>query len=58
SELIAISSDDQDRARQMAERAGVSALRLGYGLDLATARAWGLYISAGRGTTSIGIEEP
>ena len=42
----------------MAERAGVSALRLGYGLDLATARAWGLYISAGRGTTSIGIEEP
>ncbi|AFK55926.1 peroxiredoxin-like family protein [Tistrella mobilis] len=57
-ELIAISSDDEDRARQMAERAGVSALRLGYGLDLATARAWGLYISAGRGTTSIGIEEP
>ena len=29
-----------------------------YGLGLQTARSWGLYISAGRGATSIGIEEP
>jgi len=27
-------------------------------LDLAVARAWGLYISTGRGTTSAGVEEP
>ncbi len=31
---------------------------MGYGLALASARAWGLYISTSRGTTSIGIEEP
>lgn len=33
-------------------------LRMGYGLPLATARAWGLYLSTSRGKTSIGIEEP
>jgi hypothetical protein len=31
---------------------------MGFGLPLAMARAWGLYISTSRGTTSIGIEEP
>ena len=55
---IAISSDGEDRARQMAEKIGASALRFGYGLDLAKAREWGLYISTSRGKTSIGIEEP
>ncbi len=57
-ETIAISSDEADRARQMAEKINASGLRIGYGLDLASARAWGLYISATRGKTSIGIEEP
>ena len=57
-ETIAISSDTADRAEQMAAKIGASALRIGHGLDLATARSWGLYISASRGTTSIGIEEP
>jgi hypothetical protein len=33
-------------------------LRVGYGLPLERARAWGLYVSNSRGTTSIGIEEP
>jgi hypothetical protein len=33
-------------------------LRLGYGVELATARQWGLYVSSGRGTTSAGVEEP
>lgn len=42
----------------MAEKVGASALRFGYGLSLAKAREWGLYISASRGKTSIGIEEP
>jgi peroxiredoxin len=55
---IAISSDGEDRTRQMAEKVGTSQLRFGYGLSLATAREWGLYISTSRGKTSIGIEEP
>lgn len=57
-ETIAISSDGEDRARTMAEKVGAKALRFGYGLDLKVARAWGLYVSTSRGTTSIGIEEP
>lgn len=55
---IAISSDGEPRARQMAEKIGAQSLRIGYGLALSDARDWGLYISASRGTTSIGIEEP
>ncbi len=55
---IAISTDGEDRARAMAEKIGAKALRFGYGLSLAQAREWGLYISTSRGTTSIGIEEP
>jgi peroxiredoxin len=55
---IAVSSDDEDRARQMAEKIGASNLRIGYGLPLSVAKDWGLYISTSRGTTSIGIEEP
>lgn len=55
---IAISSDGEERARLMAEKIGASSLRFGYGLDLARAREWGLYVSASRGMTSIGIEEP
>lgn len=55
---IAISSDGEARAREMSQKVGASQLRVGYGLPLGVARAWGLYISASRGTTSIGIEEP
>lgn len=55
---IAVSSDVQDRARAMADKIGASALRFGYGMSLARAREWGLYISTSRGKTSIGIEEP
>jgi peroxiredoxin len=55
---IAISSDDAERARAMADKIEAKALRFGYGLPLAKAREWGLYISTGRGKTSIGIEEP
>ncbi|MBT2333227.1 AhpC/TSA family protein [Variovorax paradoxus] len=55
---IAISSDDETRAKAMAEKTGASQLRFGYGLSLQVARRWGLYISASRGKTSIGIEEP
>ncbi len=55
---IAISSDGKERAQQMAENIGASKLRIGYDLPLSIAKEWGLYISASRGTTSIGIEEP
>ena len=56
--LIALSTDPQDRAQAMADKLKAPDLRVGYGLPLAVARAWGLYISTSRGTTSIGIEEP
>ncbi|WP_306145985.1 peroxiredoxin-like family protein [Roseibium sp. MMSF_3412] len=55
---IAISSDEKDRAQQMADKVGHEALRFGYGLPLTVAKDWGLYVSTSRGTTSIGIEEP
>lgn len=55
---IAISSDKEDRAREMATKIEAKNLRLGYDLPLTTAREWGLYISTSRGKTSIGIEEP
>jgi peroxiredoxin len=55
---IAISSDGEERARQMADKISAARLRVGYGLPLSMARLWGLYVSASRGKTSIGIEEP
>jgi peroxiredoxin len=57
-EVIAISSDTEERARQTASEWQLGNLTVGYGLDLAAARAWGLFISTSRGMTSAGIEEP
>lgn len=57
-EMIAISSDTEERARLMQEKIESSKLRIAYDLPLATARDWGLFISTSRGKTSIGIEEP
>ena len=56
--VIAISSDDQERAEQTVKKAGLENTSLGYGLTAEQARAWGLHRSAGKGKTSIGIEEP
>ena len=56
--VIAISSDDESRAKEMATKVGVANLRFGYGLPLSVAKQWGLYISEGIGKTSIGVEEP
>ena len=56
--VVAVSSDDADRTAQMADRVGAGSLRFAHSLPLATARDWGLFISTGRGKTSIGIEEP
>jgi peroxiredoxin len=56
--VIALSSDNRERAAAMAEKVRTVQLRIGYGVALQTAREWGLYISESRGKTSIGIEEP
>jgi peroxiredoxin len=56
--VVAVSSDTKDRATQTRDGWGLTRLRIGYGLDLAAARRWGLFISSGRGMTSSGVEEP
>ncbi|MCB1931802.1 MAG: AhpC/TSA family protein [Candidatus Accumulibacter sp.] len=56
--IVAISSDNEERGKQMAEKVGAKGVRFAYGLSLRSARQWGLYISTSRGQTSIGIEEP
>jgi len=56
--VVAVSSDMKERATQTREAWGLTRLRIGYGLDLAAARRWGLFISSGRGMTSTGVEEP
>ncbi len=57
-EVIAISTDDGDRARDTQDGWGLEHTRIGYGIGIEQARAWGLYISSSRGKTSVGIEEP
>jgi len=56
--LTAVSADGSERAQAMADKVGASGVQVAHGLDMPTARAWGLYISASRGKTSLGIEEP
>ncbi|NKW78858.1 AhpC/TSA family protein, partial [Rhodobacteraceae bacterium R_SAG7] len=42
---IAISSDGEERTRQMAEKIEAENLRFAYDLPLSVAKDWGLYIS-------------
>ena len=56
--VIAVSSDSAERAEAMAEKIKAARLKVGYAISLQSARQWGLYISASRGQTSIGIDEP
>ena len=56
--ILVASSDGAERAAEAKEKWGLDALDVGYGLGLDDARKWGLYVSAGIGKTSIGIEEP
>ncbi len=56
--VLAVSSDDEERGKAMADKIKASALRFAYGLSLKSARQWGLYISTSKGKTSLGIEEP
>jgi len=55
---IAVSSDGLERATAMVSKISALDLRFAFDLPLAKAREWGLYISASRGTSTIGIEEP
>jgi peroxiredoxin len=55
---VAISSDGKERAEEAKRKWNLAKLAVGYDLGLADARRWGLYVSAGRGKTSIGVEEP
>ncbi|RMD64458.1 MAG: AhpC/TSA family protein [Alphaproteobacteria bacterium] len=57
-EPIAISTDTAERAAESKKKWGLATLPIGCELSLESARAWGLFISAGRGRTSAGIEEP
>ena len=57
-QVVAVSSDNAERAQAMADKVKAERLRVGYDLSLQSARQWGLYISTSRGQTSIGIEEP
>lgn len=57
-QVTAISSDTEERGRQMAQKVNAKMLRFAFGLSLRSARQWGLFISTSRGQTSIGIEEP
>lgn len=57
-EAIAISTDDEQRARRANDDWGLTKLKIGHSLSIDAARAWGLYISTGRGKTSAGVDEP
>ena len=56
--VVAISSDTLERANQTKSDWNLGNLDLAYELDLNMAKELGLYISTGKGKTSIGIEEP
>ena len=53
-----VSSDVEEWATEAREKWGLTQLTLGYGLSLESAQQWGLYVSSGRGKTSVGLEEP
>ena len=57
-EVVAISTDDEERARATPEQWGFENINIGHSLSVEKAREWGLYISSSRGKTSAGIEEP
>jgi peroxiredoxin len=57
-EVIAVSTDTVERAAQTVKEWKLDAVRVGYGLSIDEARAWGLFISTSRGKTSSGFEEP
>ena len=53
-----MSQDSRELAEQAVGDWELGELSVGYGVSDAQVRDWGLHRSAGRGKTSIGIEEP
>lgn len=56
--VIGVSSDTEERAQTAKDEWELPDLQIAYDLSVEDARALGLHRSAGRGKTSIGIEEP
>lgn len=56
--VTAISCDTKERAEEMVANWHLSGLRVAHDLTPELARQWGLFITAARGTTSLGVEEP
>lgn len=56
--VVVLSSDTEERAATASKEWDIENLTMGYGLTVEQSQAWGLHRSAGRGVTSIGIEEP
>lgn len=56
--IVAASMDDRERAERAKAEWEISGVPVAYGLSVADARAWGLYLSSGRGVTSAGVDEP
>ena len=55
--VVTLSSDSAERAARAKEEWGLAEMTVGR-VTVEAARSWGLYVSTGRGPTSIGIEEP
>jgi peroxiredoxin len=55
---VVASNDTRERAQEAKDKWGLADLAVGYGVPLEKSRQWGLYVSTGRGKTSIGVEEP
>jgi len=56
--VIAISSDTQERAQFIADKVSKPNLRIGYKMPLTVASKWGLYISQGKPPGSASMDEP
>lgn len=56
--VVAISADDQERAEKTCADWKLERLRVGFGLKLEEARAWGLFVSAGRDGEPARFTEP
>jgi peroxiredoxin len=56
--VLVVSGDGEERATKAKQDWKLDKLTVGYGVSLDEARRWGLYISAGIGKTSIGVDEP
>jgi peroxiredoxin len=55
---VIASNDSAERAREARDNWGLQNLVVGYGMPIESSRQWGLYVSTGRGKTSVGVEEP